>query len=287
MSNNSRVTRSRTNRSPKSPSQVDEVPEVAVVDRSVSLLASRWNTGIVFATVILLCFVTVRFTMSRELNQLDNVLNMDRAYFHNVTTHLSQMYSQLRNGMPNQQTVPNTQRGPRTDHAQFHQGAKIVRFSGEEVSTPSSFGDWMKQSIGFNVPKGACRILSKRLNKNKFLTFKGDRAKLLIELNQAVFLDTFKIEHFIANLNDTNAIGMMPKTIILSGIRKSSNNAIILGQLRVPLSIDSNLQSAVLQINEPRESFEWFQMEVLNNHGRKELTRVYKIRMYGEIDESK
>lgn len=283
---NQRTTRSMAARARhvKEPPQ-GEIPSSHV--NSVSLLASRWNIGLAMATVILIVFVTVRLTMSRELQQLDTAIkDMDQAYFQNLTMQLSQMYTQMRNGAA--PTVPpNAIRGPRIDHAQFVQGAKIIRFSGEELANPSSYADRMKQAMGFYVPKGACRILSKRLNKNKFLTFRGDRAKLLIELNQAVFLDTFKLEHFIGNPNDTDSIGMMPKMLIVSGIRKSSNNPIILGQLKMPLSVTSNLQTGMLQVTEPRESFEWFQVEVLSNYGRRDLTRLYKIRMYGEIDETK
>lgn len=277
-------TRSMASRARKVPERVD-TSEV----QSITHLASRWNMCIAMATVVLLAFVTVRFTMSRELQQLDNVIkDMDQAYFQNLTMHLSQMYTQMRKGISTGAGgVASGVRGPRTDHAQYTQGAKIIRFSGEELANPTSFVDQFKQSLGFDVAKGACRILGRRLNKNKFLMFKGDRAKLLIELNQAVFLDTFKIEHFLANPNDTDSIGMMPKNVIVSGIRKSTNNPVILGQLKLPLALDSNIQSGVLQINEPRESFEWFQVEVLNNHGHKDVTRMYKIRVYGEIDDTK
>lgn len=257
--------------------------------QAVSVLALRFNIFVGMALVVLLAFITVRFTMSRELNQLDSAIkDMDQAYFQNLTVHLSEIYSQIRRGVPPTALTRGTNREPRIDHAQFSQGAKVIRFSGEEMANPNSYADRLKQTMGFYVPKGACRVLGKRLNKNKFLTFKGDRAKLLIELNQAIFLDTFKIEHFVANTNDTESIGMMPKNVIVSGIRKSSsNNAIILGQLKMPLGVDTNMQTGLLQMNEPRESFEWFQVEVLNNHGRKEMTRLYKIRMYGEVDEAK
>lgn len=269
----------------------DGTPVYQSVPPSSPLLSSRWSLVLLLATVVLLAYLMVQFTLSRELQQLDNVIK-DQAYFQNLTMHLSQMFSQMRMGLTPSMAAMSVlahgmtgTRGQRIDHAQLNQGAKIIRFSGDEVPNPHSYGDRVRRFLGMYVPKGACHLLGKHLNKNKFLTFRGDRAKLLIELNQAVFLDTFKIEHFIANMNDTEATEMMPKNLIVSGIRKSSNSAILLGQLKLPLNTGSNMQSAVLQLNDPRESFEWFQVEVLNNHGAKDTTRMYKIRMYGEIDD--
>lgn len=289
---NKRVTRSMAARThvPATSDDEEEPPRP-----KSSSFPSSLNLCLAMGIVVGLAFVTVRFTMSRELQQLDNAIkDMDKAYFHNLTTQLSQMYSQLRQGhSPGHghghpaRTVGSANRLPRIDHAQFSQGAKIIRFSGDELANPGSYGERVKQLLGVHVPKGACRLLGPRLNKNKFLTFRGDRAKLMVELNQAIFLDTFKIEHYIANVNDTDAIGLMPKNLIVSGIRNNSNNAVILGQLKLPVNRDSNMQAAVLQLNDPRESFEWFQVEVLSNHGRKDMTRMYKIGMYGEIDESK
>lgn len=285
MTNNQRVTRSMAAKARTSKSD----PKMLEVDGKSSIWATRWNFIMGIATVVLVALCTVRYTMNREIVHLDKAIkSMDQEYFKNLTMELSQMYSQMRtSAIPGLMSPAPASRGARIDHAQFQQGAKIIRFSGEEMANPNSYGDRMKQALGFYVPKGACLILGKRLNKNKFLTFKGDRAKILVELNQAIFLDTFKIEHFIANPNDTTAIGMMPKNVIVHGLRKSSNLPIILGQVKVPLNTNSNIQSGVLQINEPRESFEWFQVEVLNNHGHKDLTKIYKIRMYGEIDDTK
>lgn len=70
----------------------------------------------------------------------------------------------------------------RTDHAQLNQDANVIPISGEEIANPNSYGDRLRQTMGFYVPKGAGRVLGKRLIKNKFSTFKGDRAKLLFEL---------------------------------------------------------------------------------------------------------
>lgn len=287
MSTNKRGTRSMATRG-----QVPVHPPASGTPgpRNVAVLASRWNVALllalILATVALLAYGMVHLTLNRELEQLDNVIK-DQAYFRNLTTHLSQLFSQMRLGLKPSMAAATGIRPPRIDHAQFNQGAKIIRFSGEEVVDLQLYSDRLRQFLGMSVPKGACHLLGWRLNKNKFLTFRGDRAQLLIELNQAVFLDTFKIEHFIANTNDTESIGNMPKNLIVSGIRKSSNSAIILGQLTLPLNTESNMQSAVLQFSDPRESFDWFQVEVLNNHGSKDLTRMYKIRMYGEVDDSK
>ena len=257
-----------------------------VVDVTNCRKLTWWNIGLGVATVVLLTFTTVRYTMSRELQELENVIkDMDQAYFQNLTDSLSIMYSQLKKGMKSQGSI-DTSHDHRLDHAQFSEGAKIIRFSGDELAIPKTFGDRTRLALGF-VPKGACRILGKRLNKNKFLSFKGDRAKLLIEVHQPIFLDTFKIEHYIANLNDTDSIGMMPRNLLVSGLRKSTKNPIILGKLEIELNPESNIQSSVLQISDPKESFEWYQVEVLNNHGNRDQTRMYKIRMYGSIDESK
>lgn len=269
-------TRLKARQPQRSPPESDEDEEIA---SSVPILATRWNIAIATTTLFLVAFVAFRCTESRELQQID------QAHIQNLTTQLGQILSQIHKGTSHQQTRTGY-RGARVDHAQLSQGAKIIRFSGEEMTDPISYGDRVKQTFGFYVPKGACRILGKRLNKNKFLTFKGDHAKLLIELNRAIYLDTFKIEHFIANLNDTHTIGMMPKDVIVSGIRKGLQKPIVLGQIQLPLAIGSNLQSAVMPINEPRESFERFQVEVLNNHGHKDMTRVYKVRMYGEINDT-
>lgn len=253
--------------------------------KAVSLLALWFNIFVGIALAMSFAFIIVRFTMSRELNQLESVIkDRKQAYFQHLTVHLSEVYLEIRRKESPTAFMSGTNREPRIDHAQFNLGAKVIQFSGEEMVNPNSYVDRLKQTMGLYVPKGSGCVLGKRLNKNKFLTFKGDRAKLLIELNQAIFLDTFKIDHYISNMTDTDSIGMMPKNVIVSGIR---NRAIILGELMVPPDTDSNMHTGLLQMDKPRESFKRFQVEVLNNHGHRDMTRLYKIGIFGEIDEAK
>lgn len=260
-------------------------PTESVTERNYFQTLSKWNIGIGAIMVLVLAFSAVHFTM-HQLQQLDNAIKiMDQAYFQNLTMHLSQIYSQMLRGGVTAAAARTT--GPRIDYAQSNHGAKIIRFTGEEVAHSLPFMDGVRHWLGLYVPKGACRILSSRTNKDKFLTFKGDCAKIIIELNQAVFLDTFKIEHYIPDSNDTGAIGMMPKNVIISGIRKSTNKPIILGQLHLEFNPESKLQIGAVHISDPKESFEWFQIDILNNHGRKDLTRMYKVRIFGEIDDMK
>lgn len=99
------------------------------------------------------------------------------------------------------------------DYAQYSQGAKVLKFQGVEIPMIASTTDRIKQFFGLYVPKGACRVLGKHMTKNTFLSFKGNKAALKIKLNQRIYLDTIRIDHYIDDLRNPEMISAMPKEL--------------------------------------------------------------------------
>lgn len=109
--------------------------------------------------------------------------------------------------------IGNKYRSSRVDYAQYSQGAKVLKFQGVEIPMVASVSDTLRQLFGFFVPRGACRVLGKHMTKNTFLAFKGNKAALKIKLNQRIFLDTIRIDHYIDDLRNPEMISAMPKDL--------------------------------------------------------------------------
>lgn len=97
----------------------------------------------------------------------------------------------------------------RIDHAQFSLGAKVIKLQAVELPVNGP----VRNFLGMTVPKSACNILGRYLDRRNFLVFKGDKAIITIRLHQPVFPDTIRIDHYIENLRDYKLVNAVPKDV--------------------------------------------------------------------------
>lgn len=97
----------------------------------------------------------------------------------------------------------------RIDHAQFSLGAKVIKLQAVELPMNGPSMNF----LGKTVPKTACNILGRYLDRKNFLVFKGDKAIITIRLHQPVFPDTIRIDHYVENLRDYKLVNSVPKDV--------------------------------------------------------------------------
>lgn len=99
------------------------------------------------------------------------------------------------------------------DHAQFSLGAKVIKLQGIELPVTGPTNGHMRNLLGMSVPKTACNILGKYLDRKSFLVLKGDKAILTIRLHQPIFPDMIRIDHYVEDLRDLKLVKAVPKDI--------------------------------------------------------------------------
>lgn len=102
---------------------------------------------------------------------------------------------------------------PRVDHAQFSLGAKVIKLQGVELPLSGPANEHMRNMLGMVVPKTACNILGRYLDRKNYLLIKGDKAIITIRLHQPIYPDTIRIDHYIENLHDFTLVKAVPKDI--------------------------------------------------------------------------
>lgn len=102
---------------------------------------------------------------------------------------------------------------PRTDHAQFSLGAKVVKLQAVELPISGPSNGRVRNFLGMTEPKSACNILGRYMDRKNFLAFKGDKAIITIRLPHAVHPDTIRLDHFIDDLRDFKLVKAVPKDV--------------------------------------------------------------------------
>lgn len=101
----------------------------------------------------------------------------------------------------------------RIDYAQLALGAKVIKFQGDELPVSGPSNQRFRNFLGLTVPKSACNILGEYLNRKNFFVFKGNQGIITVHLNQAIFPDTIRVDHYIDDLKDLNMVRAMPKEV--------------------------------------------------------------------------
>lgn len=126
----------------------------------------------------------------------------------NLTQHLSTITEDVRIGASVVRPVVQ-----RIDHAQFTLGAKVIKLQGVELPLNGPANEQMRNLLGMTVPKTACNILGRYLDRKNFLVFRGDKAIITIRLHQPILPDTIRIDHYIDDLRDFKLVKAVPKDI--------------------------------------------------------------------------
>lgn len=180
------------------------------------------------------------------------------------------------------------------DHAQFTLGAKVIKLQGIELPLSGPTNEHMRNLFGMTVPKTACNILGRYLDRKNFLVFKGDKAIITIRLHQPIFPDTIRIDHYIEDLHDFKLVKAVPKDFAayvrllllksnlftqylfkLQGLQMKTSDPVPLGTMRLNVNLHSKSQSGILHVK-PTEAYEVYKIEILSNHGNTDFTRLYK-----------
>lgn len=101
----------------------------------------------------------------------------------------------------------------RVDHAQFNLGAKVIKLQGVELPVTGPKNSNIRNLLGMTVPKTACNILGRYLDRRNFFVFQGDKAIITIRLHQPIYPDTIRIDHYIEDLRDFKLVKAVPKDI--------------------------------------------------------------------------
>lgn len=125
----------------------------------------------------------------------------------NLTRHLTTMTEDVRMGGTVRPVVH------RIDHAQFSLGAKVIKLQGVELPVNGPSNEHMRNLLGMSVPKTACNILGRYLDRKNFLVFKGDKAIITIRLHQPILPDTIRIDHYVEDLRDLKLVKAVPKDV--------------------------------------------------------------------------
>lgn len=224
------LTASKVNKRPFNPRNGNNLAASAA-DSSLNrpgMIHSGILSGILLMIVLLVVFLLAHFETNRHLKEITQNIDKSRKGNEratvsqltaghesilqipdllNLTQHLTTMSEDVRMGGQVRPIVH------RIDHAQFTLGAKVIKLQGIELPMTGPTNEQVRNLLGISVPKTACNILGRYLDRKNFLVFKGDKAIITIRLHQPIFPDTIRIDHYIENLQDFKIVKAVPKDI--------------------------------------------------------------------------
>ena len=113
--------------------------------------------------------------------------------------------------------------------------------------------------------------------------FKGSEGYLVIKLAMPMKPTRFSIEHIPKSLSPNGKIDSAPKDFIVLGLNEErDSNPTELGQY----SYDQNgepLQFFEITSNLDETAFPLVELRILNNHGNKDYTCLYRFRVHGSL----
>ncbi|XP_044252524.1 SUN domain-containing protein 3 isoform X2 [Tribolium madens] len=162
----------------------------------------------------------------------------------------------------------------RPDFALESSGGKILSVDAAPYSNPKSL-------FGFSLCEGdhgPSSMIQATTAPGQCWAFKGQTGKAVLQLIDYVLIDSVTLEHIPPTISPSGSIDSAPKDFKLWGLEKPNGGKLFLGEFRYTAE-GGTVQT--FNVNNVSSYYKYVEFEIMTNHGNKDFTCVYRIRLHG------
>ncbi|XP_068914239.1 SUN domain-containing protein 3 [Tenebrio molitor] len=162
----------------------------------------------------------------------------------------------------------------RPDFALQSSGGQVIGVNTVPYSNPTTF-------LGFKLCEGAhspSSMIQATASPGECWAFKGHRGSAILQLIDYVLIDSVTLEHIPHTISPSGTIDTAPKEFKIWGLESPHGRRHLLGQFKYE-SEGGTVQT--FTTNNNSGYYKYVEFEVLSNHGNKDFTCVYRIRVHG------
>ncbi|XP_015838244.1 SUN domain-containing protein 3 isoform X2 [Tribolium castaneum] len=162
----------------------------------------------------------------------------------------------------------------RPDFALESSGGKVLSVEAAPYSNPKSL-------FGFSLCEGdhgPSSMIQATTAPGQCWAFKGQTGKAVLQLIDYVLIDSVTLEHIPPTISPSGGIDSAPKDFKLWGLEKPNGAKLFLGEFRYTAE-GGTVQT--FNVNNVSSFYKYVEFEIVTNHGNKDFTCVYRIRLHG------
>lgn len=186
------------------------------------------------------------------------------------------------------QLQPYLDRSGRADFALESSGARIISIGNTQLLTSSNAFDIFLSH--FNVKpniitlNGPRNIIQPSIYPGECFAFVGE-GEVSIRLVRTVYIDTISIEHILPEMSvDATILGAPNEFSVYGRTFENETSSVHLGTFNYDIVRRQPLQNFGLDRGLTKECFSIVDFKFLSNHGQKDYTCVYRVRVHGTIN---